>query len=330
MKLFTNTITVISAHYNEQDKYTLVSFNLKKQNGKYTIVQSLLKIEDCITKNAFMILYVTGYGIISKKIGAINEEYLNKITKEDKEFYWSYSGYGNEKKLNFVRQSQVSELLEELQKAKLIVCDQFYSAEKEPPKEEAILNIANEFFNSRMNVRDILKSGEQNSKIALLFYKKLRFFVLVAVLFTLIINIFASQSISEKYSLINVQLENARNNAGKENSAEQQKKALFKDFDKKIPWKYSWLCDRIASDVPEQITLLNLSVQKQIKSPENNKTPELKENTVTISGSSNNPDSISAFMSVLQKEPFTKELTLLSVKQGKAQGLLSFIMEIKL
>lgn len=330
MKFYTNKLIVVSAHYEEQNKYSLVFLKLKRHKGNYCIAESSSAIEHDGAKNEFVILYVTGHGIISKDISVINEEYHNKITTEENEFYWNYSGNGKGKKLNFVRRQQLLELLAELESAKITICEIIYSAEKNPPCDDAILNVATGFVSKSLDIINLIKPGKENSKIAYVLYSKLKFLVLSIVLLTLFINFFARQSVSEKNSIINKQLQNVRNNAGKENNSEQQKRVLFKDFDKNIPQKYSWICDKIASDVPGQLILQNLSVQKQIKSPENNKPPELQKDIINIGGTSHDPSEVSAFMSILQKEPFTKEITLLSVKQDKDQSLFNFIIEIKI
>jgi len=328
MNAIVNKISVISVHYSDLESFSATTYLLKRTKDKVYIIQSLSGFGFPSRGNYITLVIISGYGVVSKTSDGSAEDLISKISNDGETFTFCYSEKNNEKKINFIRNSQLKAPNDRLEELKMPVCGFNLLAQKEMPKEEDITHLAGEFVVESLTLKNIVKPGIRNSSIAFWVYKKTRLKILCCILMLLIISIFITNSVKEKSVALTSRIEEVQKKIGKDNSSVQQKEVLFREFEQNIAWKYCWLCDRIAGDVSDKIKLSSLTIQKLQKKLDNNKSPELLNNTILVSGSSTYSEDVSDFMSALKKEPFVRELTLLSAKKSKESDALNFTIEI--
>lgn len=326
MKLLPNTIYILSIHFNTPEEFTAKLFMVKSEKESVVIPENSLK--ESIT-GRLVLLYVTGAGVVSKRESPDNVEFLKRITSDKENFSYSRKKADNDTTVNFMRNSQLQLARNFVEQSNFTIVNEYFDSLRKQPTVDEILNISHYFIKEwSSGFRKLFHPGSQNSIIAYSLYKRLRIYILPALLFILLLNRLILGHLSGEYETTTGRLQSERVRKESEQKSGVEKRILITGFENNIPLKYSILCDRIASDVPEQIVLRNLSVRKVTKNPEQGREPEVADRTVEVSGSSPNPESVSSFIAALGSESFNKGLTLKLLRQERGRAQFNFLIEI--
>ncbi len=333
MRLLPNTFFILSVHYNKTGEFSTAFYSVKRGKNHINKIQRIISevsINDVKAGN-FVLMYLTGTGVVSKIVCAENEEYINTIKTDDENFSYSQTESLNNTLISFVRKSQLNNLLSFLDDHKILVIKEYYEALKEPPGNCEIRNIY-EYFIKEWNVTffNVLRPGKINSIIAFNLYKRLRIFVLTIILLFLIINSTIFKNISEEHEIIVTRLQTEKNRVERNNKNDKEINLLVSEFEKNMPLKFSIVCDIIASRLPIQSSLNSLFLQKIKANLENGKNPVVMDNIIQVHGSCSDPENVSEYIDLLEKENFAKEIAILSLRQEKLKRDFNFLIEIKI
>lgn len=322
---------LISAHYSDNEKYQITGYLLELRKGVWTIVKEFTEIATCFNKRYLALLLVSGYGVISKQAEtSSSKEVIDNITNNKDTFYYNISGENDGQRVDFIRNIQIQPLRQIFIEYRIPICDIKLLSTKETPNKKQIINLIQEFILQNLNVKNIVKPNKKNSIIALSIYNRLRNRVLAGIIIVLLASLLMKNYIDKKNSVLAVEVGKIQKELGDEINLVKQKNELFKEFDKCSEWRFSWLCDRIAVSVTDEMSLYSLSIQKLVKKLENNKPIELQNNVIIVSGSVTDSDLVSVFMENLKKESFVKRITLLSTIKNKDSALFNFTVELLL
>lgn len=329
MSLILKRITLISAHYSDNENYQITGYLLESRKGVWTIVNEFTEIDTFYNKKYLVLLLVSGYGVITKKAEtSSSKEVIDNIINNNDTFYYNISSEKDGERVDFIRNTQIQSLKQVFIELRIPICDIKLLSTKENPDNKQIINIIQEFVLQNLTLKNIIKPSERNSAITLSIYNRFRNPVLTVVFIVLLTSLLSKNYMDKKNNALAVEVGIIQKELGDENNLVKQKNELFQEFDKCIEWKFCWLCDRIAGTVTDGMSLHNLSIQKLIKKLENNKSIELQSNVIIVSGSAANSDLVSVFMEDLKKESFVKRITLLSTIKSKETALFNFTIEL--
>ncbi|MDR1198569.1 MAG: PilN domain-containing protein [Prevotellaceae bacterium] len=269
-----------------------------------------------------VIILLKGYGIITKNCDA-NKDIITKVTADESKFLWNFDGNGN---ISFVRREQIDKILQKTGKAqnRIIRIECISSDTDREAVESRIRQIIKESF----SVRSIVKPDVYGSQSAMMLFHKIKLPVLILILLILVANTFVSKNISELHLQSNTKLTALQRQHGQINNITQQKQQAVAGYAKNLPVKFAFIYDRIAVATPAQITVSELAVQPLLRPFEPGKEPKLNENRIYISGFTRDYESISEYISNIEKEKFIKKLTLASVVQDNKTGIFNFKINI--
>jgi Tfp pilus assembly protein PilN len=269
-----------------------------------------------------VIILLKGYGVITKNCDA-NKDIIAKVTADESKFLWNFDGNGH---ISFVRREQIDKILERTGKtqSRIIRIECTSSDTDHQIAESRIRQIIKESF----SVHNIVKPSVYNSQLAMMLFHRIKLPALILILLILVANTFISKKISDLYLQSNTKLTTLQKQHGQINNITQQKQQAVAGYAKNLPVKFAFVYDRIAIATPEQITLSELAIQPLSRPFEQGKEPKLNENRIYISGFTRNYESISEYISNIEKEKFIKKLTLTSVVQDNKTGIFNFKINI--
>ena len=271
-----------------------------------------------------IIVLLQGYGIITKDCDN-NKDIIAKVTADNKSFLWTFDYKGH---ISFVRIEEVDRILQKLKKwqDRVIEIECLANNVDEKTVESRITQISKESF----SLRNIIKPAIYSSRLAMLFFQRIKLTVLVLILLILVANTFVSRNLSDLYAQTNAKLTMMQKQHGQISNTEQQKQQAIAGYSKRLAVNAAFACDRIAIVTPDQITLTELYIQPLSKPFESGKELKVYENKIYISGYTSYYSNISEYIANLEKESFIKQLTLTSVAQDSKTALFHFNIHIDL
>jgi|GEM_PF-432477 len=298
-------------------------------------------------KKSLLVVAVGGYGVISKEIAA-SPEIAAKVREDEGHYLWSES----EGVITFVRAQQLEKFFAELDSAgvhrlgTLLVaggganvcaengtasaCEARREARSPSPIDEHTLRLAEEFFARNATFKKAFTPSEIGSLVATALFHRIKLSVLGIVLLALVANTMLSSGVRARYNVTSARLERLKESSEHDKELSQGRRQAMAEFSKGIGYRYAVLCDRVARAMPPRITLTQLAIQPLEKKIEEGRKPQIEERAIVVSGTSPDPESISSYVSALQKQSFVNKVKLTSIEQNRDDPSVGFTITIEI
>ncbi|MDR2125798.1 MAG: PilN domain-containing protein [Prevotellaceae bacterium] len=319
-----NQIHVLLVTLHDADNISVCL--IKYKNGKFVSRHEDFDITSVETSKEQIpvAVFMKGYGIITKNCDT-NKDIILRVTGDKDKFLWNFDNKG---RISFVRTEQVEQFLKKIEKGQNKITG--IECLSNDADEQTITNRIKQITQESFSIRNIIKPTLYSSRLALMLFHKIKLPVLIFILLVLAANTFISQNVADLYAENNTKLLILQKQHGKISSISQQKQQAIAGYGKSLPVKIAFVYDRIAIVTPEQITLAELAIQPLAKPFEQGKEPKLNENRIYISGFTHDYESISEYITCLEKEEFIKKLTLTSVVQDNKSNVFNFKINIEI
>lgn len=317
-------LNILSVRFDDSGGYAiaLVPYIMKKgkpEAGERKNAADTEAVKEALVK-APVVIAVSGKGVVTKGISA--ENIVSTVTSDPGKFIWTVE----DNSISFMRREQLVGLLRELESAGIVA----FSVECLPDDSMDNLSaIADRLYSEKLRWKRVLKPSAEGSQLALLIAKRIRLPVLGIVLLMLAANFAVSPKVSEGFASANAELNALRKSTSTAASANDRRKAAIEQFSNRLPYRFSWLADRIGSCVPEKSMLGQLAIFPLVKNVETGKPIQQRERIVVISGETPDPESIASFVRSLG-ELGVGTVKLASVEQDRDRSVQTFTIEIEL
>lgn len=322
-------VNILKIRYISNNDYNLDSFLVAlNQKGKGNILSS----EDHVQLESFrtkypLLIFVCGYGIISKNTGdASNLEIIEQVKSDASSFIYN----GNEENGNFlfVRRSQLECIVSVLANKKMTLFPIMLFNENEFESNFLQIEYAVRLLQQEISWAKLFRPSGYSAVIAERIYKKTRIYVLVAVLVFLIANAFANSILSEEYASVNFEVQKLDRETGKKNDIQKSIIKEYRAFKEGYIWPVSYICDCIAASLPEQIVLNLIQLYPPQKARDKKQPPEFIKDTAYIEGHSLTHDAIAVFIANMHSSVPLKSITLDYIKQDAKTGKFNFRISV--
>jgi len=285
-------------------------------------------------KKSLLVVVVGGYGVISKEIAA-SPEIVAKVCEEGGHYLWSES----DGVITFVRAQQLEKLFAELDSAgihrlgTLLVAgggSASGGAENGTASDAQTLRLSEDFITRTATFKKAVTPSESGSLVAMALFHGIKLPVLGIVLLALVANTMLSSGVRARYNVTSARLERLKESSEHDRELSQGRRQAMAEFSKGIGYRYAVLCDRIARAMPPRITLTQLAVQPLDKKIEEGRKPQIEERSIVVSGTSPDPQSISSYVSALQKQSFANKVKLTSIEQNRDNPSVGFTITIEI
>lgn len=292
---FIRKISVISASFNGS-KYDFLLLVIGREKDEFKVIQSSenVPLADIAGKNydTPLILIISGKGVVSKDFRTESEE-VRQITNHPEEFLFASENTGeNRCRITFLRRKMYDSLCQEINIEKLPVIEVRIDAGNNT-KHEAI-KAAEEFWATQSGMKEILTPSMRSSTLLSLLTKQLSLPVLGVLLVILLGNFMIQQNITDRLKGQQTLMSQAQRNSAQVERITDIKQQVLNDLVNEIHYPYSWIADRIASVVPDDIVLSELEIQPLNGKIQANKTVEADENRIVVKGRCKDPESVTS------------------------------------
>lgn len=260
------------------------------------------------------LLYVCGYGVLTKQKGQID-----KIISDKNKFLFSQQQDGS---ISFVKRSQIDSLSEKFHTPLLGL-----GCAKDPS--EAI-ELGKKEYEDTLRFRKLFRLDKTGDLLATLIYERMKWPVLIIALILVAINFIVRGPLEKKYNENHALLVVMQKEKGRKKDLSEQQKELLQEFSSGIHARFASLADKVAQCVPEHILLHELSIQPLSQPLEERKALRIEPFTLLVRGDSPQTSDISRFVSNLREIEGVNELKIISVEQSRDERLLNFEIKIKL
>ena len=293
-------------------------------------------------KKSLLLVVVGGYGVISKEISA-SSEIAAKVREDEGHYLWRES----DGVITFVRAQQLEKFFAELDSTgvhslgTLLVAGGGVASQSNgtatadsstggAANSDETLRLAEDFFARNATFKRALTPSETGSLVAMALFHRIKLPVLGIVLLALVANTMLSSGVRARYNVTSARLERLKESSEHDRELSQGRRQAMAEFSKGIGYRYAVLCDRIARAMPPRITLTQLVVQPLAKKIEEGRKPQIEQRAIVVSGTSPDPQSISAYVSVLQKQSFAGKVKLTSIEQNRDNPAIGFTITIEI
>ena len=315
LKQIISRFDVVVADYGDSKVCRLLLYECRCKKGKIEVGSPQEKSKpDKSWDTVPVLLYIGGYGVISKPAGQAEQ-----IVADKEKFISSKQGDGV---VCFVRRSQVGPLLDKLEKSLLHV--ECVSSDID------ILACAKKYYDSAVNWKNLVRPDSMGARLSAQLYKKAKMIVLIVVLGMLSVNFVVRGTIDRKYAEGHALLGALQNEKGRQNELSKQEQDMMKEFAVGINSGFALLSDRIGAAVPGPVILRNLAIQPPVKRIEEGKSFKVEASKVVIKGESADAAGISLFASRLKDIEGVCGLKISSVEQSRDGQSLNFVIEMEL
>lgn len=260
------------------------------------------------------LLYVCGYGVLTKQKGQID-----KIISDKNKFLFSQQQDGS---ISFVKRSQIDSLSEKFHTPLLGL-----GCAKDPS--EAI-ELGKKEYEDTLRFRKLFRLDKTGDLLATLIYERMKWPVLIIALILVAINFIVRGPLEKKYNENHALLVVMQKEKGRKKDLSEQQKELLQEFSSGIHARFASLADKVAQCVPEHILLHELSIQPLSQPLEEREALRIEPFTLLVRGDSPQTSDISRFVSNLREIEGVNELKIISVEQSRDERLLNFEIKIKL
>ena len=292
---FIKKISVISAVYNgSKFDFHLMVIGREKDEPKIIQSSESVPLPDITGKNydTPLILIIGGKGVVSKDYKIESEE-AGQITNHPEEFLFASENTGdNMLRVTFLRRKMYDTLCREINIEKLPIVDVRIDARNNTGYEA--IKAAEEFWTTQPGIKDILTPSMRSSTLLSLLAKQLLLSVLAVLLVILLGNFFMQQHITGKLKEQQVLMSQAQKNSAQAERTTDLKQQILNDLVNEIHYPYSWIADRIASVVPDDIVFSELEIQPLNGKVQANKPVAADENRIVVKGRCKDPASVTS------------------------------------
>lgn len=271
------------------------------------------------------VLIIGGVGVISK-IFDIDDASAGRISDNTGQFISCREPAGTDSvKLTFMRRELFDSLMQQLSIYKLPIISTRIDPDNNILKEST--EAGNDFFGTGFSVSRLIRPTAETSILASLYTNKLMLPVLSGLMLILVLNFFIGRNLQQEFQQQQLLL----NRLTKENSfVTDQKKQQAKLLSMLLPefkYRYSLLADQIASVVPADVTLVELTINPLSKKIQVNKPLSTEINKIRIIGSCSLLTQTARFTTSLKNFGFVKDIKILSLDKDRTGN---YIFEIEL
>jgi Tfp pilus assembly protein PilN len=292
---FIKKISVISAVYSgSKFDFHLMVIGREKDEPKVIQSSESVPLPDITSKNydTPLILIISGKGVISKDFKIESEE-AGQITNHPEEFLFASENTGdNMMRVTFLRRKMYDTLCREINIERLPIVDVRIDAENNT-RYEAI-KAAEEFWTTQPGIKDVLTPSMRSSILLSLLAKQLLLPVLAVLLVMLLGNFFMQQHITGKLKEQQILMSQAQKNSAQAERTTDLKQQIMNDLVDEIRYPYSWIADRIASVVPDDVVLSELEIQPLNGKIQANKPVVAYENRIVVKGRCKDSESVTS------------------------------------
>lgn len=315
LKQIISRFNVVVADYGDSNDCRLLLYECRCKKGEIEAGPLQERSEpDKFRDTVPVLLYIGGYGVISKPAGQAEQ-----IVADKERFISSHQEDGS---VCFVRKSQVVPLLDKLEKTLLHVECVNNGAD--------ILTRGKEYYASAVSWKNLAHPDPMGARLSAQLYKKAKLFVLVVVLGMLSVNFAVRGTIDKKYAEGHALLGALQNEKGRQNELSKQEQDMMKEFAVGISSGFALLGDRIGAALPDPVILRNLAIQPPVKRLEEGKPLKVEASKVVVKGESANAAGISLFATRLKGIDGVRDLKISSVEQNRDGQSLNFVIEMEL
>ncbi|MDR1755730.1 MAG: PilN domain-containing protein [Culturomica sp.] len=274
---------------------------------------------------AAVVVGITGQGVIAKTVhpgDAIREKVIRSM-----DFLWEeYTGEGGERRLVFVRREMPAQFLETINHPKVAVVALFPVDEEGDGEEEKLTAV----FRERLTFRNLLKTDRQAGQLAALLAAKVRIPVLACLFLMAALNFAIHSDISAEHNRLRSELAFFQKTSEQQRGDDRRLSAFLQTYGNGTAFPFSRTADRIASLLPEQVRLTELSLVPLQKNPEKGKPLQLQSNTVRLKGRTEREESVGRLTRLLSDESSFRQVRLTFLDKQPEEAFFTFEIIIEL
>jgi Tfp pilus assembly protein PilN len=310
-----DSVDVVTVVFSGAREYTMRTTECRRRGGEVVCGEGM-EVETVGRKRP-TVVSVRGHGVVTKRADAAGD-ILERAKAAGSGFVWTQHD-GN---VSLVRAEQLDVLGEALAGAAIVEM----RCGDEPEKA-----VAEHFFAEYANLRTLLRPSAAGSVMALAAVRKLRLPVLGIVFLALVVNMLAAPGVRTRHDAAGAELEALRRTAGQADKATERRREFLAEYaGMQLPVPVSFLCDRVAMVVPQEMTLTMLAVQPPLQAPESNRKTTLAENRVEIAGEASDAADVSDYVSKLSETGIAHHVRLASMERDRERGVFVFRIELEL
>lgn len=326
-----NRITLLHLSFEKTGTESLTTstvFLLKEKKTSATR-QQIPVVNDWLKKYPKSIplaIEIKGEGVLRKNCTPSDPLY-DRICKGS-EFIWEESAETDGSSLlTFIRKEKIALLLQSLEKNRITPILLFFGKEGQREAEENHCIIS--LLRLQLSFRQLIKPETGNILSRILFHR-IKIPLLLLLLLMAIINTSIYRSVSEKYNHSQAVLFRLRQTNKSQAGDDLKLSRFFESHYRSSTTNYSFLADRIALSLPEQIKLTELSFFPLLRPLEKEKPIQILQNTIRIRGETPEVEAISSLTRALKQIYSFDGIILTSLEQERETGKFRFEITITL
>ena len=316
-----NRVNVLMVEYSTAESYSLRLMECRWRGGAVECGdgEEVVDLADVRKKlTAFpVVVSVAGYGVITRQADTA-ADIVAKVTATGSGFRWTRQGND----ISFMREEQLKPLTDALAEIKAKVAAVQCAM--------MVKDVAERYYTEQVNLKTLLKPSATGSAMAQYAAGRLKLPVLGIILLSLMVNTMVSPGMRAEHETANMELQALRRTIGQADDATKRQQELIREYDRTLPLCISFICDRLAAAVPEDITLTSLAVQPPLRSIENGKKTTFAEDAVEITGEASGAGDVSDYIVRLNGLGIASQVRLASMEQDGESGMFGFKIEIEL
>jgi len=302
-----------------ENDYADISFYIVKYKSSNLVYQPQGKNKAMERwKNNIAILSVTGEQIASRTYRE-EDAAIRKIV-ENEQLIWSISQEVNDNAIiSFLRKELINEVTSLLDKNKIHIAETWISRNEIPNKDEKITA----FLNKKINISHIRRSRSELNLFSELLYHKIKLPILILIFCALLANFFANNNIRKEYEQNQILLTSKQRDS--KTKAEKDGNSRVSGEYAKIPiYSYALIADKIASYVPDNVRLGQLTIFPIGKNSPRNKGININPKSVIIKGDVDIPGSITLFTQFLSADNLFSKVDIVSLSRKEGATIFEF------
>lgn len=273
------------------------------------------------TKKHLTVLVVCGRGVVTKPE---NSEIAARVKADRATFLWSTAG-GD---ISFVRREQLSRLTEDLSAQGIVAVETFCT-----DANDDFAASANEFARQLydgMRWKKLLRPTMENSAVMQALTRRIALPILGLFLSLLAANAVLYPNLNSRRQSLQTAVAERENAASSTASTNAIQQRLLSEFTTRPTVSRAMLCDRIASSMPEKITLTALDIEPIEKRFEAGKALQRQNNTAVIRGLARTAAEVSDFIAQLSQSGCCHDVHLTQIERERDGEHLNFRIDVQL
>ena len=300
--------------------YADISFYVVKYKGDNLIYQPQGYKTKILErwKNNIAILSITGEQIVSRAYQA--EDTATRKIAENEQLVWSISQETNDNAtISFLRKELLNEITSLLEKNKIHIAETWINRYEIHDRDEKIAS----FLNRKINFTHIRRSKSDLNLFSELLYHKVKLPVLLLLFCALLANFFVNSNIRKEYEQNQILLTNKQRDT--KTKAEKDGNNRISGEYAKIPTHYyALIADRIASYVPDNVRLGQLTLFPIGKNSPRNRGIIIESKSIIVKGDVDIPGSITLFTQLLSADNMFSKVDIASLSRKEGATIFEF------